>query len=101
MATYTVTGYDETVENVEILGEVKQVGATVELDEETAAPFVEEGKLVPLDGVSDSQETGEVTGQVEASSAPVETEPTPDTGEAGTEELRVDGAPSDDQPVTA
>lgn len=48
MATYTVTGYDDTVKNVDILGELKYVGDTVELTEDVAAPLVEAGKLAPL-----------------------------------------------------
>lgn len=42
---YEVKGSDETVENVDILGEVRKVGERIELDEEVAAPLVEEGKL--------------------------------------------------------
>lgn len=88
MATFTVKGYDETVENVEILGEIKQVGNVVELDEETAAPLVAEGKLVPLGDTPASNDSSN------DASAGDQTAPNdavaPDAGEARTE-----GAPSD------
>lgn len=45
MSEYIVKGVDETVENVDILGEVRKVGDVVELAPEVAAPLVEEGKL--------------------------------------------------------
>ena len=47
---YKVLGSDESVENIDILGEVRKVGDIIELDEETAASLVEEGKL-ELDNV--------------------------------------------------
>ena len=45
MMKYIVKGSDESVENVDILGEVRKVGDVVELEEESATPLVEEGKL--------------------------------------------------------
>ena len=45
MAKYTVKGSDETVVNVDVLGEQRSVGDVVELDEAVATPLVEEGKL--------------------------------------------------------
>lgn len=43
---YIVKGSDETVVNVDVLGEQRSVGEAVELDEAVAAPLVEEGKLI-------------------------------------------------------
>lgn len=45
MNQYIVKSADETVENVDILGDVRKVGDIVELEAEAAAPLVEEGKL--------------------------------------------------------
>ncbi len=42
---YVVKGSDETVVNVDILGELRSVGDVVELDEAAALPLVEDGKL--------------------------------------------------------
>ena len=42
---YRVKGADESVENVDILGEVRKVGDEIELEAEVATPLVEEGKL--------------------------------------------------------
>lgn len=42
---YIVKGSDESVVNVDILGEIRLVGEKVELGEEAAAPFVEAGTL--------------------------------------------------------
>jgi hypothetical protein len=45
MSSFKVKGADETVENVDILGEVRKVGDVLEMSEEEAAPLVAEGKL--------------------------------------------------------
>mgnify|MGYP001560335739 CR=1 FL=1 len=45
MSEYIVKGADESVENVDILGELRKVGDVVELAPEAAEPLVAEGKL--------------------------------------------------------
>ena len=57
---YIVKGTDETVVNVDILGEIRIVGEKVELEEEVAAPFVEAGTLELSDDQSVVLEEGEV-----------------------------------------
>ena len=60
---YIVKGSDESVENVDILGEVRKVGDVVELEEESATPLVEEGKLELVGDESKVEsEPGEATG---------------------------------------
>lgn len=68
MMKYIVKGSDESVENVDILGEVRKVGDVVVLDERDAAPLVEEGKLEVFErGEGDQNDN-------------VESEPGEDTG---------------------
>lgn len=61
---YEVKGSDETVENVDILGEVRKVGERIELDEEVAAPLVEAGKL---DVIGDQNNTPEKVEETDGS----------------------------------
>lgn len=65
MGQYTVKGADETVENVDILGETRKVGEVVELeDSEAVAVLVGEGKLEPHQGVAGIPDAPQnVTGQ--------------------------------------
>lgn len=76
MGQYTVKGADESVENVDILGETRKVGEVVELeDSEAVAVLVGEGKLEPHQGEPDApqdapqgdQSAGQPVGESEAS----------------------------------
>lgn len=89
MATFKVVGYNDEVVNVDILGDIKTVGTILELDEDVAAPLVEEGKLVPLgdtSSVSDSQQPAEDTGAAtDESAVPAQPEGGDDVAPAASE----------------
>jgi hypothetical protein len=70
MAKYKV------IEEIEILGELRTIGLEIEIDEETAAPFVSDGALepVPEEPTPPAPPSGEST-------AGESTTPPPPTGE--------------------
>lgn len=65
---YKVLGYDETVENVDILGETRKVGDIVELDREAENleenqesqidKLIEDGKLELMEEEEEEEEEG-------------------------------------------
>lgn len=71
MAKYKV------IEEVEILGEIRTIGLEIEIDEETAAPFINDGslELVP------EEPTLSAPLSDESSTAGESTTPPPPTGE--------------------
>jgi hypothetical protein len=70
MKKFVVKGYDATVENVDILGEVRKVGDIVELTDEQALSLVQSGKLEEVK--EETVEAGNVAGELK-----------PEAGEAG------------------
>lgn len=71
-------------EDVEILGEVRAANSEVEIDEETAAPFVAEGKLEALNAPSDpAAPTASEAPAPEAPAAPTSETPAAPEAPAG------------------
>lgn len=77
-------------EDVEILGEVRTAGSEVEIDEETAAPFVDEGKL----SLADDATPGDSTPADTTPDAPVAPSETPDAPVGQVDTPAADTAPS-------